>query len=312
MTPEEKYLLVKKSKILMGTSVTIMIVSKNVEHSEGVIDNVFNEIKRVEGIMSVFNEESEVSRLNRQGYLENASEELIYIIKEAEKISMLTDGVFDITVAPLIEYIDKNFLKDRTSFEEGLRSIFELVDYSSVKVEGRCIRFLKKGMKVVLNAIAKGYAADLAAETLKKHGIKNALINIGGDIRAVGGKIDKEPWRIGIRDPFHKEQNITIIKLYDGAVATSGSYERRIAQGILSHIINPKRLLTSEQVISSTVICERALVADALATSLCLMDPKQAIGLVEKLDNTEAMLILADSKILRTSKFAAYELNRTL
>ncbi|MEM0452058.1 MAG: FAD:protein FMN transferase [Nitrososphaerota archaeon] len=307
MVSEEKHLLVKKSKILMGTSVTIMIVSRDIEYSEEVMDNAFNEIKKVEAMMSVFNEESEVSRLNRQGYLENASEELIWIIKEAEKISKLTDGIFDITVAPLIEYIDKNFLKDRTSFEEGLRSILELVDYSSVKVEGRRIRFLKKGMKIVLNAIAKGYAADLAAETLKKCGIRNALINAGGDIRTIGGKTDKEPWRIGIRDPFHKEQNITIIKLHDGAVATSGSYERRIAQGILSHIVNPKRPLASEQVISSTVICERTLVADALATSLCLMDPKQGIDLVEKLDNAEAMLIMSDRKILRTSKFAAYE-----
>lgn len=304
----ERSFIIKKSKILMGTSVTIAIVSEDVEHAKKVIDITFAEFERVEAMMNIFDEKSEVSRLNKQGYLENASEDLIYVIREAEKISRLTNGIFDVTVAPLIEYIDRNFSKNQVSFEEGLKDVLELIDYSSLKIEGKCIRFLKKGMKIVLNAIAKGYAVDLAAEVLKRYEIKNALVNAGGDIRAIGGKMKDEPWRIGIRDPFHKEQNITIIKLYDRAVATSGIYERRIAQGILSHIVNPKKPLASEQIVSSTVICDRALVADALATSLCLMDPKQAIDLIEKLDNTEAMLILADRKVVKTSNFAIYEL----
>ncbi|MCS7136698.1 MAG: FAD:protein FMN transferase [Aigarchaeota archaeon] len=292
----------------MGTSVTIMIVSDDVEHSKEAIEGAFSEVERVEAIMNVFDERSDVSKLNKQGYLDDAHEDLIYVIKEAEKISRLTGGIFDITIAPLIEYIDKNFSTNSESFEKGLKEVLELVDYSSVKIEGRSIRFLKKNMKIVLNAIAKGYAVDLAIEVLKKYGIKHALINAGGDIRTVGGKINNEPWNIGIRDPFHKEQQITVLKLYDNAVATSGSYERRIAQGILSHIVNPRRPLASEQVVSSTVICDRALIADALATSLCLMDPVHGISVIEGLENTEAMLVLANKKIMKTDNFAAYEL----
>lgn len=303
----ERNYLIRKSKALMGTSVMIAVVSEDVERSKKAIDSAFSEVERVETIMNVFDERSEVSRLNKQGYLEDASEDLIYVIREAEKISRLTDGVFDITVAPLIEYIDKNFSTEYGFFENGLKEVSRLVDYSSLRIEGKQISFLKKNMKIILGGIAKGYAVDLAAETLKNHGIKHGLINAGGDIRVFGGKMDEEPWKIGIRNPFNKEHYITILKLYDDAVATSGIYERKIAQGVLSHIVNPKRPLSSAQVVSSTVICSKTLIADALATSLCLMDPLQAINIIENLDNTEAMLILTNKKIMKTSNFTAYE-----
>lgn len=303
----DDYLVIKKSVAMMGTTVTITVVSRDVERSKDAIDQAFGEVERIERLVSVFSDDSEVSRLNRQGYLDDADEDLIHLVKEAEKISILTGGIFDITVAPLIEYVDRHLPMSRGLLDDNIKEILDLVDYKCIHVEGRRISFRKKNMKIVLNGIAKGYAVDIAAETLKRYGIDHALINAGGDIKAIGGKTEKEPWRIGVRDPFHKERNISMLNIFDGAVATSGTYERRIAQGILSHIVNPKSPLKFGNVVSSTVVCGRTYTADALATSLCLMDPDQGVRMIESLEDVEAMLILSDGRLVRTRNFSRYE-----
>ncbi|MEM2293441.1 MAG: FAD:protein FMN transferase [Nitrososphaerota archaeon] len=191
----------------MGTTVTITLVHEDITYAEKLIDEVISEFRRIERIMSIYDEESEVSKLNKQGFLEHASDELIYILKEAIRISRLTGGVYDVTILPLIEYINR---KRGEINQEELERILELVNYSLIEIQEESIRFLKKGMKIVLNSIAKGYAVDLASEYLIKRGVKHALINAGGDLKAVNGKTDKEPWRIAIRNPFEK------IKVYVG------------------------------------------------------------------------------------------------
>ncbi|MEM2868383.1 MAG: FAD:protein FMN transferase [Candidatus Bathyarchaeia archaeon] len=198
---------IKKSAFLMGTTVTITLVHEDITYAEKLIDEVISEFRRIERIMSIYDEESEVSKLNKQGFLEHASDELIYILKEAIRISRLTGGVYDVTILPLIEYINR---KRGEINQEELERILELVNYSLIEIQEESIRFLKKGMKIVLNSIAKGYAVDLASEYLIKRGVKHALINAGGDLKAVNGKTDKEPWRIAIRNPFEK------IKVYVG------------------------------------------------------------------------------------------------
>lgn len=295
----------RKSAFLMGTTVTITLVHEDIECAKMMIDEAFNEFKRIERIMSIYDEGSEVNKLNKEGFLENASDELIYVLKEAIRISKLTRGAYDVTILPLIEYIDR---KGGELDERELGRILELVDYSLIEISGKSIRFLKKGMKVVLNSIAKGYAVDLASEYLIKQGVKHALINAGGDLKAVGGKTDREPWRIAIRNPFEKDKSICRLRISSSSVATSGSYERRIGNGNFSHILNPylKNSLSS-QVVSATVITDRALIADALATSLCIMNPSDSIRLIEELGEAEAMVITNSGDIIKTRDFQIYE-----
>lgn len=296
---------IKQSAFLMGTIVTITLVHEDIEYSKKVIDEAFNVFKRIERAMSIYDEESEVNKLNRQGFLEYASDELIYILKEVLRISELTKGVYDVTILPLIEYIDRKLGEIN---EEELERILELVDYSLIEINGKSIRFLKKGMKIVLNSVAKGYAVDLASESLIKHGVKHALINAGGDLKAVGGKTDSEPWRIAIRNPFEKDKSIYRLRISSCSVATSGRYECRIAGRNFSPILNPflKNLLTG-QVVSATVITERALIADALATSLCAMNPSEGIHFIEELGEAEAMIITDNKDIIKTRNFQIYE-----
>ncbi|MEM1583264.1 MAG: FAD:protein FMN transferase [Nitrososphaerota archaeon] len=296
---------IRKSTFSMGTIVTITLVHEDIGYAKRIIDEAFSELKRIERIMSIYDEESEVNKLNKEGFLEHASDELIYILKEAIRISKLTRGVYDVTILPLIEYIVR---KRGELDEEELERILELVDYSLIEISGKSIRFLKKGMKIVLNSVAKGYAVDLASEYLIKHGVKHALINAGGDLKAVGEKTDGEPWRIAIRNPFEKDKSICKLMIYSSSVATSGNYERRIGSGNFSHILNPylKNSLSS-QVVSATVITERALIADALATSLCAMNPSESIHLIEELGEAEAMIITNNRDIIKTRNFRIYE-----
>jgi thiamine biosynthesis lipoprotein len=287
----------------MGTAIAVTIVHDGLVYAERVIEDAFKDFDRVEGLMSIFREDSEVSRLNRQGFLEDASEELLSVIKEAERIHRLTEGVFDISILPLIEYLDGRFLQD---VKGSLDDVRDVVDQSLIIIDGRTVKFLKKGMKIVVNSLAKGFAVDLAVEKLKSNGVRHALVNAGGDIKTIGGKTDSEPWRIAIRDPFRKEEFVTILKIVDGAVATSGTYERRIAGGRLSHIINP-RCIGEPEVVSSTVICRNAITADALATALCVMEPLKGIRLIDGLDDAEAILVTRDKKIVKSAGFSTYE-----
>jgi len=298
--------LVKKSMILMGTSVTMYAVHPEPAYPQKVIEEAFDEFKRIEKIMSIYDDGSEVFKLNKQGFLNNASEDLIYVLKEAEKISRLTRGVYDVSVLPLMEYLEERFREDGSA-DEKLSDIVELVDYSSISVSGDTVRFLKKGMKIVLNSIAKGYAVDLASDILRRYNIRHGMINAGGDIRTIGGKTEQEPWKIAIRDPFNKDKHVCILKLFNGSVATSGVYEYETIRGSHLHIVNPLKKTGESRVVSATVIADKCIVADALATSLCAIEPIEGIQLIEQLDDIEAMLITDEKSILKTSRFVTYE-----
>ncbi|MCS7125659.1 MAG: FAD:protein FMN transferase [Aigarchaeota archaeon] len=289
----------------MGTVVSITIIHDNIDYVRRLMDEAFSEFKRIESIMSIYDDNSEVSRLNKQGFLESASKELISVLREAIRISKITRGAYDVSILPLLEYVDK---KSDYLDEEELSSILDLVDYSSIEIRGENIKFLKKGMKIVLNSIAKGYAVDLVSEYLVKQRVNHALINAGGDIRAIGGRTDKESWRIAIRNPFEKDKSISRLKIFNCSIASSGGYERRIGKGIFPHILNPRlKKLSSSQVVSATIITNKALVADALATGLCAMDPAEGIQLIEDLGEGEAMIITDEKEILKTKNFQVYE-----
>lgn len=299
--------LIKKSMILMGTPVTISIVHHDAEYACEIIEEAFREFKRIEKIMNIYDEDSEVSRLNRQGLLDNASKDLIYVLKEAERVSRLTGGVYDVSILPLIEYLERECRKENSLTGEKLSDVLKLVDYSAISISGEKVRFLKKGMKIVLNSIAKGYAVDSSLEMLIKNGIKHALINAGGDIRAVGGKTSETPWRIAIKDPFDKSRYVCKLKLFNCAVATSGGYEYAAAKQNPYHILNPLKRSIAQRVVSATVIADKTIIADALATGLCAMEPSEGIELIEGLDNIEAMIVTDERRILITSGFRNYE-----
>ena len=295
---------IKESKLLMGTTATITVVDQDKVKAEKAIEAAFAEIKRIEYLMSDFIENSQIGILNKKGRLENADPEIIYIITKSNYYSNLSNGAFDITVQPILDLYKKSFEElKRPPSDEEIKEASNLINYTNIIINGSTIKLNKEGMKVTLGGIAAGYAIDKAADILEEKGIKHALIDIGGDIRAIGSK-PGVPWRIALENPRNKAEYITIVELDNKSVATSGDYERYFEETKkFHHIINPKTGYSATDLISVTIIADKALDVDAISTSVFVLGPEKGLELIESLDNVEGLLITKDKEIIKSSGF---------
>ena len=280
-------ILHKDSRIAMGTTVEVISPDKRAAAV------AFAEIKRIEDLLSKYKQDSEISRLNRLGKL-NVSSDTLYIIKDAKKFWLASDGAFDVTVGPLMDiwgFTDKVCkLPNKSKVTETLK----LVGFDKVVIEetNRQIKFRLAGMKVDLGAIAKGYSVDCAVKKLKEAGINSCLINAGGDIYCLGDKFGK-PWNVAIQNPRGKDV-ITYLQLKDKAVATSGDYEQYFIKRHkrYAHIFNPKTGYPADSgVISATVIASDCTTADALATSIFVLGKQAGEKLAKKFLGVEVKII---------------------
>jgi thiamine biosynthesis lipoprotein len=279
--------LYKETQVLMGTFVEV------ISSDAAAAKIVFAEIKRIEGLLSNYQLESDIGRLNQLGKAQ-VSQDSLYVIKKAKEFWQMTDGAFDITVAPLLElwgFKDKHY---RMPEKNEIDSLLKLIGSDKIIIdeENKSIEFAVKNIAVDLGAIAKGYAVDCAVKRLKEAGIKSALINAGGDIYCLGSNSGK-PWKIAVRDSkslgFAK-----ILTLKDKAVATSGNYEQYfiLDNKRYAHIFNPKSGYPAESgVVSVTVIAPDCLTADALATSIFVLGKDKGQELVKRLKGEIASII---------------------
>jgi len=254
---------------------------------------VFAEVKRIENLLSKYNSESEVSRLNNIGKL-TVSPETFYIIKKSKEFWQASNGAFDITVAPLVElwgFRDKKYYVPQ---EEEIKNTLNLVGSDKIILHDsdNMIEFETLGTKIDLGAIAKGYAVDCAVNKLKKAGIKSCLINAGGQIYCLGDKFG-QPWKVAIQDP-QKDGFIDYLELKNQAVATSGDYEQYFIKENkrYAHIFNPKTGYPAESdVISVTVIAPDGLTADALATAIFVLGKAKGTELAKKFSEVKVKII---------------------
>jgi thiamine biosynthesis lipoprotein len=285
--------IIKDVQNALGTFVTVTVVHPDSGEAISGVRAAFDEVHRIHHLMNSHQQSSEVGALNREGYYEDASDDTRHVIQKANSISERFEGIFDITVLPLLKLWEENVSKDKIPTDAEISERLELVNYRNIFIEGRNIRFRKQGMGITLAGVAKGYAVDKAIEALSRSHIKHALVNAGGDIRAIGGKGENIPWRIGIRDPRNKNRIITTVELYDQAIATSGTYRRSF-----SDILNPKVGKPAQGVLSSTVITKTAMDADMFATCLFILKAEKDLDLIGKLDGVQAFVIGNDGRLL--------------
>ncbi|MBU1998007.1 MAG: FAD:protein FMN transferase, partial [Candidatus Omnitrophica bacterium] len=205
------------NRLMMGTMVEV--ISPEPKASE----IVFQEIKRVEGLFSKYDSQSQIFRLNKYGE-SKVSAEVLYLLNEAGRFYKLSAGAFDITVGPLLKvwgFTDKKYrIPDSAQIKEALA----LVGYEKIILDedNFVVKFEVPGMTLDLGGLAKGYAVDSAVRELKEAGVKSCLINAGGDIYCLGNKSGK-PWRVGVRQPGSNRIR-EYVRLRDKAIATSGNY----------------------------------------------------------------------------------------
>ncbi len=285
--------IVKDVQGALGTFVTITVVHPDVSEGISAVRAAFDEVHRIHDLMNVHKQSSEVGVLNREGYYEGVSDDTRHVIQRANSFSERMEGAFDITVLPVLELWEENFSKSKIPTDSEISQRLELVNYRNILIEDKNIRFRKRGMGITLAGVAKGYAVDKAIEALSRGNIRHALVNAGGDIRVIGGKDENIPWRIAIRDPRNKTRIVTAVELHDQAIATSGTYRRSF-----SDIINPKVGRPAQGVLSSTVITEKAMDADMLATCMFILEAEKGIELIGELDGVKAFVIRNDGSIL--------------
>jgi thiamine biosynthesis lipoprotein len=255
---------------------------------------VFNEFNRLDKVFNLFDDNSELSRLNRTGGL-IASEDLFAILVKSKEFYEVSAGAFDVTVEPLSLLWKRAIKKSELPKEDDIKDALDLVGFDSVYLDEntRQVRFLKFGVKIDLGGIAKGYAVDKAVSKLKEAGVSSAVVNAGGNMYCLGANSSKA-WRVGIQDPRVAKNLIRKIELKDSGVSTSGDYEQFFVfqNKRYSHIINPKTGYPAESgIISATVVAGGALTADALSTSIVVLGREKGRKLIKRFPGVYAKVI---------------------
>jgi len=299
---------IEDTRVSMNTDVTITVMHPNVSEADRAISCAFAEVYKIEHLMSCTEEGSEVTRLNNNGSIPNASSDLQHVVTKSVGYSELTGGSFDITVLPVINLWTERMRAGSPPTDDEINETLELVNYKNITIRNGSISFSQGSMGITLGGIAKGYAIDRAIEVLKEHQIEHALVNAGGDIRAMGSKTEDEPWNIALRNPKNRTEYITVLNLRNMSVATSGNYERYFSEEArASHIIDPKTGYATDELLSATIIAESTTDADALATAVFVLGEVDGMELIERLDRVEGLIITGDRRILRSSGFGEFE-----
>lgn len=309
---KRKIVTVSETRLMLGTFVEITVIGGRGDDLAGAVEAAFLRIAEIEAIADRYTGSSEISELNRNAAVGRlvdvpVSDDILEMLTVAKMVSEISNRAFDITVAPVVDLWDftgdgGGKIPDGKEIGERLK----LVDCGKIVVEDGTISSEEPGIKLDLGGVAKGYAADEAAEVLIEAGVKSGVINAGGDMVLIGSKGragGKTPWRIGVQDPRDSNGLIALLKLKDTSVVTSGDYERYfIVDGRrYHHIIDPKTGYPSNASISVTIVAESAAFADALATAVFVLGPQKGIDLVEELDSVEALVMGADGGISVTT-----------
>ncbi len=265
----------------MGTLVSVVAVHPSGTRAEEAIEAAFAEMDRLIGILSRHDSASPLAHLNRTGQLNDTPPELAHVVGQALRYHRLSGGAFDVTVKPLVDLFE-TATHPPTPAERA--EVGELVGAENVEMSRRRIGLKRSGMGITLDGIAKGYIVDRMSEALIHQGVFSFLVNAGGDIRASGHREDGCPWTVAVRDPSRPDSFLDVVSMTDGAVATSGNYEKGY-----EHIFGTDRNGSSQR--SVCVTAQSAMAADALATALFVMEPAAGRRLVRSTPRCEYFVV---------------------
>jgi len=295
---------VQKTESIMGTDVTITVVARNAQEGEAAIDAGMAELRRLDAMMSLYKDSSEITRVNLAAGTGpvRVSPEMIEVVEHATKISALSNGVFDITVGPLVVLWQMRLKQGTVPSDREIERVRSLVNYRDIIVDKNASTiFLRKpGMIMDLGGM-KGYLADRVADIIKKRGITNAIIAVAGDIWVLGQREDGSPWKIGVQHPREQDKTLAVLEFKDKYISTSGDYERFVIRERkrYHHIIDPRTGKPSTGVISVTLIGDKGSVIDPLTKVPFILGPEEGMKIVKKI-GAEAIIVDDQGKVFMT------------
>jgi thiamine biosynthesis lipoprotein len=299
----------KRTTLLMGGRFDITIVAKDSAEAEMNIDTVISEITRIENLISDWKPSSQISQVNASAGMRpvQVAPEVFELTKRALELSRLTNGAFDISFAAMdrIWKFDGSMTKMPTP--EAIKKSVEKVGYQNVILdqEHSTIFLKNKGMKIGFGALGEGYAADRCRDMMVARGINAGIVNGSGDMSTWGKQPDGKDWMIGINDPIHKDKIFAVIPLRQGAVVTSGNYEKFVTFNgkRYSHIINPATGYPATGLSSVTVLGPSAEKANGFSTSLMVMGKQAGLELINHFPEFSCVMITDDGKVFTSKNF---------
>lgn len=260
-----------------------------------------------EQLLSITVEDSEISAINHAGGQPvKVSDETAELIKLGIKYGDLSGGLFDITIAPVstlwnFKDNETGTLPDPAALEEAVTH----VDYRQIQVDKDTVTLSDPDARIDLGGIAKGYIADRLKDYLEEEGVRHALINLGGNMAAVGDRYGGGPFRIGLQKPFASEGTaMTSVEITDQSVVTSGCYERYFEKDgtIYHHILDPRTGYPIQNgLYQVTIISDSSADGDALSTACYALGLEKGMELIESLEGIEAVFVTSDYEIQATS-----------
>ena len=306
----------------MGTTYRVKLFSSSFNNISILKNKIKQRLDEINQSMSTYIDESEISRFNRSGTAGKKfyiSDDFYNVIRVAEKIYHITGGAWDGTVKPLVHLWGFDGSQYARSVPEQtlIEKIVLQTGFNKIKISDK--KFIAKNeTQVTLDfaSIAKGYGVDQIAQLIKKHGISNFIVEIGGEVYASGFKENGQTWKVGINDP---EKNAGVNKVYEKlslknrALATSGDYRQffEIDGTRYSHVIDPRTgYPVKNGVVSVSILADKCVLADGLATAVMVMGWKKGLKLVNSLDGVECLIVTREDDGLftdhATSGFVTY------
>jgi len=304
MTVQTQATLFRRALKLMGNRFEITVAGEDQNSADDHIDAAIEEIRRIERLLTTYDERSETCLINRHAGIAPVavSPETLQLIERSIRISRLTQGAFDLSYGSVDTRL-WNFDTTMTSLPDPrtAKKMVRLIDYRNILLDrGQGTVFLKNaGMRIGFGGIGKGYAADCARRKLRARGVTSGIINASGDLAVWGCQPDGRPWTIGVVHPDASDQPFSYMQLSDMAVATSGNYEKYILVDgkKYSHTIDPRTGLPVTGIKSVTIITPYAEIADAMATPVMIMGIKAGIDMIDQVKDIECILIDDDNRI---------------
>jgi thiamine biosynthesis lipoprotein len=288
-------------QMVMGSipaRITVISRGNSSDKAESAMAKAFERIHKVDRLMSKYKDDSDVSRLNasKAALSVRVDSMTLAVLEESRRLAELTGGAFDITALPLSTVW--GFWPEREPLvpsEEEICDALSHVGYKKLSLDrdSQSVTKTDPETKVDLGGIAKGYAVDTAIEILRQEGIRDALVEIGGETRSIGKNKEGKPWRIGVLHP-RRQGFLTVLHLSDKAVATSGDYMKFfvVDDKRYSHLIDPRNgRPISNNLASVTIVAEHCTEADALATAVSILGSKKGLELIESLPGVECILV---------------------
>lgn len=274
----------KCSGLIFGTTYHVTY-----QYDEDLQTEVVAKLKEVDAALSMFNEQSTISKINNNQTVK-PDKMFLDVFQLAQQISQDTQGAFDITVAPLVNIWGFGFKHGQEPTKHAIDSLRQFVGYQKVSYDGKTIQKQDPRIMLDCSAIAKGYGTDVVARLMDEKGVKNYLVEIGGEVVTRGISEKRVPWKIGVTKPTDDTLHVgnelqTVLNVTDKAMATSGNYRNFYYKGgrKYAHTINPKTgRPVQHNILSATVLCNQCAKADAYATAFMVMGLDKAREVLER------------------------------